>query len=232
MNVMRNRCLEKLPLLLLLSSVALAGSTVGQTPARTTPDTVPGLTHATRSDHSQGSSSQFAVDAVRVFYTYIIRYQPLGIPYGRTKKALWPLLSQRLVQELDSLQACEKDYYGRYGEILRKNQYKPSTPWLEDGLFSGPNEAATPMRFSILSSKAVGENRTDVHLGFTYKQTYCCGYPASYDHYEGVVTVILENNRWVVDDFVALDVTPLMRLSDGYGECKGGKWVGRPEKSP
>jgi len=230
---MRNRCPEKLPLLLLLFFVALAGGTAGQTPATTAPDPVPGQTHATKSDHGQGrgSPSQSAVDAVRVFYARIIRYQPVGIPYGRAKKALWPLLSKRLAQELDSLQACGGDYYRRYGEILRKNQYKPSIPWMEDGLFSGPNEAATPMRFSILSSKAVGENRTDVHLGFTYKQTYCCGYPASYDHYEGVVTVILENNRWVVDDFVALDVTPQMRLSDGYAECKGGEWVGRPEES-
>ncbi len=194
---------------------------------------MPDQTRATRSDHSQGhgSSSQSAVDAVRVFYTYIIRYQPLGIPYGRAQQALWPLLSKRLVQELDSLQACNNDYYRRYGEILRRNQDKPATPWIEDGLFSGPNEAATPMRFSILSSKAIGENRTDVHLGFTYKQTYCCGYPASYDHYEGVVTVIFENNRWVADDFVALDVTPLTRLSDGYAECKGGEWVGQPEES-
>jgi len=80
---------------------------------------------------------------------------------------------------------------------LRANQYKPATPWLEDGLFSGPNEAASPSKFSILSSKTVGENRVDVHLRFTHKQTYCCSYPTQYEHYKGVVTVILENGRFV-----------------------------------
>jgi hypothetical protein len=170
---------------------------------------------------------QSALEDVRLFYTYITRYQPLGIPQGRAKKALWPLLSRRLVQELDSLQACDDDYYRRYDDVLKANQYKPATPWLEEGLFSGPNEAASPMKFSILGSRQIGENRVDVHLRFTRKQTHCCGHPASYDHTEGVVTAVLENNRWVIDDFVAMyDNDELIRLSDGYPECKGDQWVG------
>jgi hypothetical protein len=166
------------------------------------------------------NTSQSALDAVRVFYTYITRFHPIGIPQGRAKKALWPLLSKRLVQELDSLQACEDDYYRSYGDILRANQYKPATPWLEDGLFSGPIEAAGPRKFSILSSKAIGDNRVDVHLRLT-------GDPASSDHFDGVATVILENDRWVIDDFVAMYANDeLIRLSDGYPECKRGQWVG------
>ena len=165
------------------------------------------------------NASQSALDAVRVFYTYITRYRPIGIPQGRAKKALWPLLGKRLVQELDSLQACEDDYYRRYGDILRANQYKPATPWLEEGLFSGPIEAAGPRKFSILSSKAIGDNRVDVHLRFT-------GDPASSDHFDGVATVILENSRWLIDDFVAMyENDELLRLSAGYSECKGGQWV-------
>jgi hypothetical protein len=180
-----------------------------------------------------GNASQSALDAVRVFYTYITRYKPLGIPQGRAKKALWPLLSKRLVQELDGLQACEDDYYRRYGDILHANHYKPGTPWLEEGLFSGPNEAASPMKFSILSSKTIGENRVDIHLRLTHKQTYCCGHPPSYGHYEGLVTVILENGRFVIDDFVALyENDALLRLSDGYSECGGGQWVGLPGEPP
>ena len=166
------------------------------------------------------NTSQSALDAVRVFYTYITRFLPIGIPQGRAKKALWPLLSKRLVQELNSLQACEDDYYGRHGDILRANQYKPATPWLEEGLFSGPIEAAGPRKFSILSSRAIGDNRVDVHLRLT-------GDPASSDHFDGVATVILENNRWVFDDFVAMYANDeMLRLSDGYPECKRGQWVG------
>jgi hypothetical protein len=178
------------------------------------------------------NSSQAALDAVRVFYTYITKYQPLGIPQGRAKKVLWPLLSKRLVQELDSLQACDDDYYHRYDAVLRANQYKPETPWLEEGLFSGADEAASPMKFRILGSQANGGNRVDVHLRFTHKQTYCCGYSTAYEHYEGVVTVILESHRWLIDDFVALDIRALLRLSDGYRECKGGQWIDSPGEPP
>jgi hypothetical protein len=173
------------------------------------------------------NAPQAALDTVRVFYTDITRYRPLGIPGGRARKALWPLMSKRLVHELDGLQVCDDDYYRRYGAILQANTYKPATPWLEVGLFSGPNEAGDPMRFSILSSRAIGNNRVDVHLRFTHKQTYCCGHPTSYDHAEGVVTAVLENKRWVIDDFVAMyENDELIRLSDGYSVCKAGQWVG------
>ena len=85
------------------------------------------------------------------------------------------------------------------------------------------------MKFSILSSRAIGDNRVDVHLRYTYKQTYCCGESASYEHYEGVVTVISEGNRWVIDDFVAMSGNDdLNRLSDGYPQCNGSQWVGQP----
>jgi hypothetical protein len=190
-----------------------------------------GQNHAAKSEPGQEhhNSERSPLGVARVFYTYITTYQPLGIPVGRAKKSLWPLMSKRLVRELDTLQSCDDDYYRRYGDYLRANQFKPVTPWLEHGLFSGPNEAAIPWKFSILGSKTVGENRVDVHLRFTYKQAHCCGYPTQYEYYEGVVTVILENNRWVIDDFVAMDgAKSLNRLSDGYAQCKGGQWVDAP----
>lgn len=91
---------------------------------------------------------------------------------------------------------------------------------MEEGLFSGPNEATGPRKFSILDSGAIGDSRVDVHLRFT-------GDPASSDNWQGVVTAILENNRWVIDDFVGMyENDELLRLSDGYPDCKGGQWVG------
>jgi hypothetical protein len=158
-----------------------------------------------------------ALDAVRVFYTYITKYQQLGIPYGLARKALWPLMSKRLAQELDSLEACDKDYYRRYGETLRANTYKPATPWLEEGLFTGPNETATPRIFRILGSRAIGENRVDALVAFK----------EDWGDSEGDVTAILEDNRWVIDDYVAMyENNDLQRLSAGHPECKGGQWVG------
>jgi len=180
----------------------------------------------------RSNASQAALEAVRVFYSYITKYQPLGIPQGRAKKALWPLLSKRLAQELEDFQACDDDYYRRYRTVLKANQYKPATPWLEEGFFSGFNEAATPMNFTILESKTLENNRVDVHLRFTYKQTYCCGHPPAYEHYQGVVTVIRESNRWLIDDFVALGDGALLRLSNGYPQCNHGQWVDSTGEPP
>ena len=172
-----------------------------------------------------------SLEAVRLFYTDITKYPQLGIPSGPAKKALWPLMSKRLAQEIDGLSACDKDYYRRYGQILRAHTYKPATPWLEEGLFTGPDEAATPRIFRLLRSRAIRDNRVDVELGFTTKQTYSpdLGLLPSYEHYEGVVTVILENNRWVIDDYVAMYANDkLGRLSEGFSQCKDGRWLGEP----
>ena len=78
-------------------------------------------------------------------------------------------------------------------------------------------DAATPSAYRILDRRSVGENRVDVLIAF--KEDW--GDP------EGDVTVILENGRWVIDDYVAMyENDELQRLSAGYSECKGGRWVG------
>jgi len=165
----------------------------------------------------RSNTPRSALDAVRAFYTYTTRHHWLGIPYGHEEKALRPLLSKRLAQQLESLEACNKDYYQRYEEFLRANTYKSGLPWLEDGLFTGPNDAATPRAFRILSSRAIGENRVDVLIAFK----------EDWGDSEGDVTAILENNRWVIDDYVSMyENDELRRLSAGYAQCKGGQWVG------
>jgi hypothetical protein len=165
----------------------------------------------------RSNASRSALDAVRVFYTYVTRNQQFGIPHGHAKKVLWPLLSKRLARLLDNLEACDRDYYRRYGEFLRAQTYKSATPWLEEGLFTGPNDASTPRTFRILSSRAIGDNRVDVLIAFQ----------EDWGDSEGDVTAILENNRWVIDDYVAMyENDELERLSAGYSVCKGRQWVG------
>jgi hypothetical protein len=165
----------------------------------------------------RANTPRSALDAVRLFYTYITRYHQSGIPHGPARKVLGPLMSKRLAQELDSLSACNDDYFRRYGEILRAKTIKPAIPWGEEGLFTGPNDAATPSTFRILGSRSVGENRVDVLIAFK----------EDWGDSQGDVTAIRENNRWVVDDYVAMyENDELQRLSAGYPECKGGKWVG------
>jgi hypothetical protein len=160
-----------------------------------------------------------ALEAVRVFYTDITKFHSSGILPGRVRKSLWPLMSNRLAQEIDGLGACEKDYFRRYGEILRVHTIKAAIPWGESGLFTGPNDASTPLAFRILGCRSVGDNRVDVLLAFK----------EDWGESEGDVTVVLEKGRWVIDDYVAMyENDELSRLSAGYSECKDGRWVGEP----
>jgi hypothetical protein len=162
---------------------------------------------------------QSALDAVRVFYTNLTKHPLLGLPSGKAQRIVSPFLSTRLSKEIDGLETCDKDYYRRYEKILRANTYKPATPWLEVGLFTGPNDAAGPSAFRILGSRSVGKNRVDVLLAFK----------EDWGESQGDVTVILENNRWVIDDYVAMyENDELKRLSAGYAVCEDGRWVGEP----
>jgi hypothetical protein len=106
------------------------------------------------------------LDAVRLFYTVITKYHYSSIPSGRDRRALLPLMSKRLVQEIDDLGACDKNYFQRFGKILRAQTLKPAIPWGETGLFTGPNDASTPSTFRVLGSRSVGANRVDVLLAF------------------------------------------------------------------
>ena len=56
-----------------------------------------GQNHATKSEPGQEhrNSGRSPVEVVRVFYTYVTTYRPLGIPMGHAKNALWPLMSKR-----------------------------------------------------------------------------------------------------------------------------------------
>ena len=84
-------------------------------------------------------------------------------------------------------------------------------------MFTGPDDAATPSTFRILGSRSVGEDRVDVLIAFK----------EDWGDSEGDVTAILENHRWVIDDYVAMyENDDLQRLSAGYPECRGGQWVG------
>lgn len=109
-----------------------------------------------------------------------------------------------------------KTIIGATARFFAPTHTSPQHLWLEDGLFTGPNDAATPRIFRILGSRAVGENRVDVLIAFK----------EDWGDSEGDVTAILENNRWVIDDYLAMyENDDLQRLSAGYSECKGGQWV-------
>ena len=77
---------------------------------------------------------------VQQMYAQIVERRPLGIPTGADRTAIWPFLSKRLVQILETAKACEDDYFQKHSG----SDDKPEFIWLEMGLFSGDVEMAMP----------------------------------------------------------------------------------------
>jgi hypothetical protein len=170
---------------------------------------------------------------VRAFYDQIIRFHPIGIPRGEARSALWPLLSARLARRLDALQACEDDYYRLNKKKLESGQLKPSIGWIESGLFSGGNEQALPAEAAIIKIQPAGAGRFRAYLQFTYRDTLeTYGRPTDDSNtfrWTGIALVASEGNRYVVDDYIPIDLDsgkPLAPLSEGFPECRGSRWIG------
>ncbi len=174
--------------------------------------------------------------AVRVFYHEVIKRHPLGIPTGEDKRALWPLLSVRLARTLDTLQACENDYFEGGRRLFtpeKAAELKPSIGWMEYGLFSGADERAMPAEVTVTQVASRGGGRFRVHLRFTYRDTYeTYGRPPDDSNtfeWTGIASVVFEGGRYVIDDFIPIDGDSGKRLpglAKLFPECKGPRWAG------
>lgn len=176
--------------------------------------------------------------AVQAFYGEVIKRHPLGIPTGEDKRALWPLLSMRLARTLDTLQACENDYFEGNRRLFTPEQaaqLKPSIGWMEYGLFSGGGaEMALPAAVAVTHVASVGGGRFRVYLEFTYKDTHeTYGRPPDESNtfeWTGIAKVVFEGGRYVIDDFIPIDIDSGKRLpglAQLFPECKGPRWTGK-----
>lgn len=160
-------------------------------------------------------------------YEAIVRYQPIGIPTGEARKALWPLLSTRLRRSLGDARGCEL----HYAKLHPHSDEKPEYGWLEAGLFSGFNERATPHAAEVVQSEDEGRGRTRVYVVFTYRDPNARlhpNLPAEYQ-WHGAAVVTREYGRFSIDDFLtfeddSLDVAG--DLEDVLAGCTSGRWVG------
>jgi hypothetical protein len=164
---------------------------------------------------------------VRELYSYIVTHRPLGIPCGADKAALWPLLSSRLIRELDAARACEDDYRRQHAS----DDGKPAFGWLESGLFSGSDERALPSEVAVERTEPQRDGSFGVYVRFTYRES-AHGRPpdpsAGY-HWRGAAIVRSEAGRFVVDDVLLFkdESTNIeSRLSQVFVGCDGPRWVG------
>lgn len=169
-------------------------------------------------------------NVVLKMYAQIVERQPLGIPTGADKTAIWPFLSERLVRVLETAAACEDDYWKKNAD----SDGKPNFGWLEYGLFSGANEKALPTEVMVKRTEQQKNGLYLVYLRFTYKETFrTYGRPPNTDssfQWYGAAVVKSEDGRFVVDDILLYKGTSNTiesRLSDLFRGCDGPHWVGQ-----
>jgi hypothetical protein len=160
---------------------------------------------------------------VNDLYQAIVARHPIGIPRGTDKAVIWPLLSQRLKQQLEMAQVCQDDYRRQHP----KTDIDPKPAWLRTGLFAGDSKRAEPL-YAVVTKKEPGKDGSfDVYVNLTYIKIP--GFVPDHTQWEIIATVVPEGNRFVVDDvrlFDGLDTDgPSRLLSETFAGCDGPKWT-------
>jgi hypothetical protein len=171
---------------------------------------------------------------VQGLYQQVVARKPLGIPKGADRAALWPFLSKRLVQNLDTAQNCETDYQRQHAG----QNGKPAFEWLETGLFSGANEKGIPTSATVERTELQNDGTFRVYVRLTYKESFeTYGKPPDPAHkfdWHIAAVVKSEDGRLVVDDVLLFkdDSTKIAsHLADSFPGCNGSRWTGDKMKS-
>jgi hypothetical protein len=162
-------------------------------------------------------------------YQRLVARQPMGIPKGADKEAVWPFLSRRLAQQLETAQACQDDYFRRHpktGTVL-----KPG--WLNSGLFVGDGKHAAPFYINPTRKEPQKDGSFWVYVDLTYDKAWVSrgkGFTPDQTWWRVIATVIPEDNRFVVDNVRLFDGLPTdgpsHLLSDSFVGCDDQRWVG------
>ena len=168
-------------------------------------------------------------------YQKIVERHLIGIPQGEDKTDLWPLLSRRLTQQLETAQACEDDY-------LREQPKAGAIPkpsWMTSDLFSGEDERTAPYFVNIVHKEPLKGGFFAVQLDAVERDvtgknsSIIAGGIRAYRvkrHWPIIATVVLEDNRFVVDDIRIFEESstdgPSHLLSETFAGCDGPHWTG------
>jgi len=173
--------------------------------------------------------NRLIVDGVRKLYEEIVVQHPIGIPIGAEKVTIWPFLSKRLTEQLQTAQTCEGDYFRQHPTA--ESVAKPE--WLKSGIFSGNGNRARPTYAYAYSAgpQMDGSYPVDVELSHSPDPMQ----PAE-QKWQAAARVIAENGRFVVDDVRIFDGDsfdgrppwdgPSHLLSGSFYGCDGSHWTG------
>jgi hypothetical protein len=157
-------------------------------------------------------------------YQRIVARHPIGIPTGEDKAALWPFLSRRLTQQLETAQACQDDYFRQHPNA----DAGPKPAWLGKGIFVGYGKRALPLSAFATHKELQKDGSFAVSVQLTYVKLP--GFVPDEAGWALIAKVVLENNRFVVDDVRLFDGLytdgPSHLLSETFTGCNGSHWTG------
>jgi hypothetical protein len=204
------------------------------------PDVVePGFVQTGSTDRLSGLPHLLDLPAVTGgvsdLYQKIVAQHPIGIPQGADKTALWPFLSWRLTQQLETAQACQEDYFRQHSAAGTTS--KPA--WMTSDLFSGEDERTASYFVNIVHKEPLKDGFFAVQLDGVERDitgknsSIIAGGLRAYrvkKDWPIIATVVLENQRFVVDDIRIFeeDTTdgPSHLLSETFAGCDGPRWTG------
>jgi hypothetical protein len=204
------------------------------------PDVVePGFVQTGSTDRLSGLPHLLDLPAVTggvsELYQKIVAQHPIGIPQGADKTALWPFLSRRLTQQLETAQACQDDYFRQ--QSAAGTISKPA--WMTSDLFSGVEERAAPFFVNIVHKEPLKDGFFAVQLDAVERdiagknRSIIAGGVRAYrvkKDWPIIANVVLENNRFVVDDIRIFEEGttdgPSHLLSETFAGCDGTHWTG------
>ena len=164
------------------------------------------------------TSASTAATFVASFYSIYIKQHSSGLfLQGDAKRALDPLLSERLRRQLDEAAECQADWV--------RQQPKGSTdkpPFVECCLFSGSPDGM-PTSFSLGPTEILPDSRYGIVVDFVRKES------AGDITWRDAVIVVKDGAHFAVDDVVYDADRGSMttgRLSDSFQGCRGRHWIG------
>lgn len=147
---------------------------------------------------------QQPADVVRKLYREVVTRHPLGVPYGASRAAIWPLLSKRLVRVFETRNACDRDW-GRQHPNANVPPFILKPPgFYEDGLFSGPDELGYINGAAVGTTKRQADGSYLVYVSvWSY---YDMGEPSlrtsKIYRWRVAARVVSENGKFAVDDIL------------------------------
>lgn len=147
------------------------------------------------------AQQQQPTEVVKKLYREVVAQHPMGVPQGAARKAIWPLLSDRLIRSFETRDACDLDWDRRHRNA---NPSLKAPGFYEDGLFSGSNEQGYVNGAIVGSAKVQGDGSylVTVNLWSYFDGGEVSLRTGKIYRWRVAARVTSERNRFVVDDIL------------------------------